>query len=78
MNLGTWWEGEEKVTGDEVLAIADMLHDLELPIERAAAGLTGWEQEFLDSVERQFADRGSLSPKQMTILRRIHQKWERT
>jgi len=35
-------------------------------------GLTKWEQEFVDSVAKQFETRGSISDRQEEILERIY------
>lgn len=48
--------------------IAHMLHTLEQPCR----ALTAWEDSFLESVGSQFADRGSLSDKQLKTLERIY------
>ncbi len=50
--------------------IQQMLDDCEARESR----LTEWEAEFIDSVSRQFADKGSLSEKQDARLEAI---WER-
>lgn len=36
--------------------------------------MTDWEVEFVDSVDKQFRQRGFLSPKQLATLRQIHDK----
>lgn len=36
--------------------------------------LTDWEQEFVESVERQFKARGGLSEKQWNVLEKIFRK----
>lgn len=35
-------------------------------------GLTKWEQDFVDSITEQFAQRGSISERQQEILERIY------
>ncbi len=41
-------------------------------IQENGRGVTKWEQDFVDSVEEQFAERQSLSEKQLDILERIY------
>lgn len=42
--------------------------------ERRSDKLTDWEAQFVDSIRRQFDERGSLSPKQIEKLEEV---WER-
>ena len=44
------------------------------PGEREWSGLTEWEQEFVTSVRRQFAQKATVSEKQWDILERIYRK----
>jgi uncharacterized membrane-anchored protein len=41
-------------------------------VETEGRGLTKWEQDFIESISEQFAERGSLSDKQEEILERIY------
>jgi hypothetical protein len=36
--------------------------------------LTDWERNFIDSVSKQFKEKGSLSPKQLEVLNKIWDK----
>jgi hypothetical protein len=62
-----WWEDDSEAMK---LKIAEWLEGVETP----RVPLTKWEIEFVSSVERQFAERGSLSPKQVVILQRIYEE----
>lgn len=49
---------------------------LKIAIEGAWEHCTEWEQNFLESCEKQFARKGDLSDKQMDVLERIYDKAE--
>ena len=36
--------------------------------------LTDWEQEFVESIERQYRSKGTLSPRQRALLEKIFRK----
>lgn len=50
----------------------EVLRDWIDQINERGRGLTKWEEDFMDSITEQFAERGSLSPKQTEILERIY------
>lgn len=43
-------------------------------IETAEEQLTNWERSFVDSVEQQFREKGSLSPRQVDKLTEIYER----
>lgn len=53
---------------DRRLVIEHMLDALQAP----KTPLTSWEEDFLDSITEQFAERHTLSDKQFEILDRIY------
>jgi hypothetical protein len=53
---------------DKKAVIQQMFHALESPNK----DLTEWEENFLESISKQFDQRGTLSDKQFEILDRIY------
>jgi uncharacterized membrane-anchored protein len=48
--------------------VAHMLDSLKTPSRE----LTKWEEDFIESVDEQFTERGSLSERQFEILERVY------
>jgi len=54
--------------------IDDCRSVLDIDKAHGGPGFSDWEKEFLDSIEDQYTDRGTLSEKQIAVLKKM---WER-
>jgi hypothetical protein len=56
------------MTPDKIKLVAHMLIELQSP----SKPLSNWEENFVESVQGQFEERGSVSTKQFEILEKLY------